>query len=125
MSTQSKALLRRALVLGISVMFAASLSFVLTAPEQGQTSPATEDSLDAQLQAAANAALAYRANTGHLPASLSELRSGSSAAHLPSRYNLDGVMYFRDTDGPPRLSWHDDSAAAYCMLKFAAAGHCL
>ena len=77
----------------------------------------------AELHQVAQAALKYRATEGHLPPTLAELQK---AQYLPNDFSLPGVMYFRDTENRPRLSWHDDQdeAAAYCTLDAAVREHC-
>lgn len=76
-----------------------------------------------ELHQAAQAALQYRAHEGRLPATLSELKS---ASYLPKEFDLPGVMYFRDSEDRPRLSWRDDDdgATAFCSLNAAIHEQC-
>ncbi len=80
----------------------------------------------AGLHAAASAALEFRKDHGRMPYSLDELRSTQDGIYLPRKFDLHGVIYFRDGDGHPRLSWRDDvdHGAAYCSLDAALQEHC-
>ena len=80
----------------------------------------------AELRAAASAALAFQHDHGRLPYSLDELRTTRTGAYLPSGFDLKGVLYFRDGDGHQRLSWRDDvdRDVAYCTLDAALRKHC-
>ncbi|WP_233889935.1 hypothetical protein [Paraburkholderia flagellata] len=85
-----------------------------------------DDWPQAELGTAASAALAFQKDHERLPHSLKELRATRAGAYLPRGFDLKGVLYFRDGDGRPRLSWRDDvdRNAAYCTLDAALHRHC-
>jgi len=108
-----------------SLLTSALISAALVTALPESRPPATIKSLNSQIQIAANAALAYKATTGRLPSTLQELRGRAHPALSTPDFYLDGVMYFREESGQPRLSWRDDSSAAFCSLKAAQAGRCV
>jgi hypothetical protein len=80
----------------------------------------------AELHVAAAGALEFQKEHGRLPTSLDELRTAQAGTYLPREFDLQGVMYFRDGGGRPRLSWRDDvdRGVAYCSLDAALHEHC-
>src|ERR1700739_280400 len=125
MSTTAARTARDSIVIVSFALIAGFTSMIICAHEHApQLTKA--DWPQPELRIAASAALAFQKDHGRLPWSLNELRTSQLRKYLPHECDLEGVMYFRDEGGRPRLSWRDDADrdAAYCSLDAALREHC-
>ena len=127
MSTTTAKTVRDYVVIASFALIAGFTSMIICAHEREHASQLRKaDWPQPELRIAASAALAFQKDHGRLPYSLNELRTSPPGKYLPYEYDLEGVMYFSDEGGRPRLSWRDnaDRGAAYCSLDAALRESC-
>lgn len=127
MSTTAAKTARDYVVIASFALIAGLASMIICSHEREHATQLTKaDWPQTELRIAASAALAFQKDHGRLPWSLNELRTSQPRKYLPHEFDLEGVMYFRDEGGRPRLSWRDDADrdAAYCSLDAALREHC-
>ncbi|TAM08241.1 MAG: hypothetical protein EPN70_00825 [Paraburkholderia sp.] len=126
MSTNAARITRDYVIIAGFAIIAGFTSMLICKHEREHVDQLTKtDWPQAELHTAAVAALAFKRDHGRLPDTLDELRTSQAGTYLPRALDIKGVMYFRDGEGRPRLSWRDDDGdVAYCSLDAALRERC-